>query len=158
MKIEEMKAGRELDKLIAEVIFNLPVQTDESEFNRGYITYAEPGNPAAGWWDLPHYSTKIEDAWQVVEALAKKYYVTVGVDANGLKNCKVVDGDTAQLLTEWICESAPEAICKAVLIAAARCTHQWIDARNDVILSGEICNLCGAMRGNRNPLPEAAGG
>lgn len=42
--------------------------------------------------------------------------------------------------------------------AEASCQHEWIDARNEVIVSGEICKLCCAMRTGNQAGDGAVGG
>lgn len=49
------------------------------------------------------------------------------------------------LSTEAPAFSLPE---KMVLATASNCKHRWVDARNEVVTSGELCVLCGEMRSN----------
>ena len=52
-----MKAGRELDALIAEKVMG---------FDKEFVVSRVDGLPYA---EVPHYSTQIQDAWLVVEKL-----------------------------------------------------------------------------------------
>lgn len=59
----------------------------------------------------PEYSILIEEAWEVVEALHEKHFTLVRLPEGGTYsvcfNGKVV----------VVCDTAPEAICKAALLA-----------------------------------------
>ena len=111
-----MKAGRELDALIAEKVMgwtslkgfesaiwdcgNSPIRTKES-------------------W-LP--STQIADAWLVVEKIAKEAYVDIGVDKHGAQvQIDVFKGGKWNLASteSTRAASAPLAICLAALKAIA---------------------------------------
>jgi len=67
-----MNAGRELDALVAEKVMELAVghwgEKGTPEFE-GMVAWPIKQNPMLGQFELPHYSTRIEDAWRVVEKL-----------------------------------------------------------------------------------------
>lgn len=117
----QMKPGRELDALVAEKVMgwrdarlhrNGPTDPCEWEAWQGI-----PPEPEHGWRTaLPHYSTSIADAWQVVEWLAEHHdgFVSVGV--------RSVDwGESGDYYDHFAHttsgESAPHAICLAALAA-----------------------------------------
>ncbi len=72
----DMKAGRELDALVAEKVFGINVV--KSEHKNGYAYYTD-GEPDWDWIRfegsslqnaIPMYSTDISDAWKVIEKLS----------------------------------------------------------------------------------------
>lgn len=99
-----MKAGRELDGLIAEKVMGLKVYGQFHETNRGVRIH------------VPRYSTNIEDAWLVVEKLKDKVDIGFFNDSLGNWNCKILDKSDWSL-TEIEAETAPLAICLAALKA-----------------------------------------
>jgi hypothetical protein len=66
MNIDEMPAGREMDRLIAEKVMGWSVN--------GVTAYSPTGsaNDASRDWCL-HYSTEIAAAWEVVEVCLEKF-------------------------------------------------------------------------------------
>lgn len=110
-----MKAGRELDALIALKLFDLklinmsqPIPNEPGKF--GMVLFAPDDGKHIHELDLPYYSTDISAAWKVIEKLTE-------------------DGDAFTLLYDhgWfankdgvyeVCETtAPHAICIAALAA-----------------------------------------
>ena len=95
-EILTMEAGDKLDELIAEEIFH-------------WVYKARV---------MPYYSTDISAAWQVVEKLVKRYVFDLYFDDVGdCWVCKLFDG---QQEYKGYGQAAPEAICKAALIAKRR--------------------------------------
>ena len=95
-EILTMEAGDKLDELIAGEIFH-------------WVYKARV---------MPHYSTDISAAWQVVEKLIKRYVFDLYFDDVGdCWVCKLFDGHQEYKGYGW---AAPEAICKAALIAERR--------------------------------------
>jgi len=100
--------GHELDKLIAdEVIGLVDVWLVGKDFK------------------YPKYSTDIKLAWEVVEKLRKKGRIVVMNDTGAQYRARFMEVheyiekwaiNPNDGLTVW-CESAPEAICKAALLA-----------------------------------------
>lgn len=109
-----MKAGRELDALVAEKVmgWKLSNATDGTE-------YWDNGKFCGGIWPKEwNPSTNIADAWNVVEKMKSKDYLF------SLKN--IVKGTFTFSLTDWggncstyaaEAETAPLAICLAALKA-----------------------------------------
>lgn len=74
-----MDAGRELDALVAEKVMGLEVKPYEKlkgsdipeYFGTLWVPSADQnrGTPYQQWLPLPHYSTSIAAAWEVVEKL-----------------------------------------------------------------------------------------
>lgn len=109
-EILTMKAGEELDKLVAEALGDVSEVTGSDKCYRHFQE-----NPAYGGWSIPApVSTDISAAWQVVDRLVdsvrhymfdlRKVYVNTLWEAS-------FQGRVAQGVT------APEAICKAALLA-----------------------------------------
>jgi hypothetical protein len=98
-----MKAGRELDALIADKITN-------------YVSLTTHWNPIDEiYGDLPHYSTNILDAWQVVEKLKAHPYLFI-FEMEVVVDCDCAfHGATGSFRAE--AETAPLAICLASLKA-----------------------------------------
>ena len=118
-----MKAGRELDALIAEKVMGLDVH------NKVNIFYNRPKNQKHGWQNIPHYSTKIADAWLVVEKLANEGFCPALIYDDDGSWTMAFDGiqnlpeDDEPLITSFcieakmIADTAPLAICLAALKA-----------------------------------------
>lgn len=80
------------------------------------------------WVGIPHYSTRIEDAWKVAEKIGGPgFRVDISLAGSGLVDCALwmMDDDSP---SNWTClaevcdaETAPLAICRAAL--AARSTE-----------------------------------
>jgi len=94
MKIEDMKAGRELDCEIDEKIFG------------NTWTHIAPDMP---WDDIPEYSTDIAEAWQVVEKITEP--------RNDDANTKFMLWWESSQLWAMNSKEASEAICLAALKA-----------------------------------------
>lgn len=108
-----MKAGRDLDRLVAEKVMGLEVHKQAD------VWLINSGTGKA----VPHYSTDIAAAWKVVEKLHAQagpegWEVTI--------NLQNFEPNTAEPFNGWIvtvgCEtarasSAPLAICIAALLA-----------------------------------------
>lgn len=128
-----MKPGRELDAKVAVEIFGWShvAEYGTNAFDpalnmwfgvppgRQFVTLNdEPHLPSMIDNPLPHYSTSIADAWPVVEEIKNRGKVFV-VKADGLMR-----GDFQPAYLAWCgnmevvrAVTAPEAICKAALIA-----------------------------------------
>lgn len=120
-----MKAGRELDAIIAEKVMGLrvgeyiPVEIQPDHIiYEGWPILDDKGDRVSG---LQHYSTRIKDAWEVVEMLSETYDLVQTHTYPGpqperchciiLKNFGSVD---------WTVDHAPNmplAICRAALKA-----------------------------------------
>lgn len=103
---EELKAGRDLDALIAERVFGL-VQCQglrhDGLFPNTYC-YANPASPTQGA-EVREYSTRVEDAWEVVERMADGWYIEI---RNYIRPIIGVDG--------FIDESTPDRMFWLVTI------------------------------------------
>lgn len=85
MSLDELKPGRELDALVAEKVMGLQVETDPLKYFSGaavaehvehFGKYRRVESISGGadiplFWKLPHYSTDISAAWEVVEWFRK---------------------------------------------------------------------------------------
>jgi hypothetical protein len=107
-----MKAGRELDALVAEKVIGWTNLIGSSyDVNFG-------GRPPGGKWDIvPHYSTSIADAWLVVEKLK-----TLTADGDIHIECLHGEWSVSTCHEEawkgWSrADTAPLAICLAALEA-----------------------------------------
>jgi hypothetical protein len=97
-EILAMPAGRELDAIVAKAI--------------GYVSLTTHWNPIDNMYGtLPHYSTDISAAWEVVEKLQQDFMFIDIFSTSDSYNVLVTNGDAVNA------EKAPEAICKAALIA-----------------------------------------
>ena len=121
-EILAMEAGKELNKLIGEEIFELevkdfwPVEPKPNGYSYHMRVSAEGSGYRQAWDLLPHYSTDISAAWPVVEKL-KDYYPKIEFNQYSRKweveflLCAIALADTA-----------PEAICKAALLTKLEAT------------------------------------
>lgn len=121
--METMPAGRELDALVAEKVFNYAIRKEwvHSADEPDRIWYRPPGSDLFAA-DLPRYSTDIAVAWRVVEKIKaiprpqvtyKGAYVRVAVteSASGAACDVQLWGKTCQAKAP----TAPHAICLAAL-------------------------------------------
>lgn len=116
-QIRDMEPGRDLDALVAEHVMGFVRADDDWTKLSGW----KKGEN--GWTSAFKASTDISAAWEVVEKLRKTHWVDV---RGGLKleyvgpyMCEIgVYGVPGALYAEG--DTAPEAICKAALIAHMR--------------------------------------
>src|SRR4028118_594344 len=62
----ELEAGRELDKLIAEKVFGREVNYVKNTVN---VIFYAPDTTGIAANAVPYYSTRIADAWEVIELM-----------------------------------------------------------------------------------------
>jgi hypothetical protein len=126
-EIEKMEAGRELDSLIARKVFGYEITCSVdplSDFSVGRNRDGSDAKRNFCWVNddleipTPHFSTKIQAAWQVVEKFDKK-------------DNEVYLNHLPRFYPEWQCiifymdgnrqsagaDTAPLAICRAALLA-----------------------------------------
>ena len=120
--MSELKAGRELDALVAEKVMGrvwavapmtAPIKVlIEPQFKTGDWQELK-GGEIASFGNLPLYSTDIAAAWEVVEKL-RGDRITVGVTAYDRDvECEIHIGGLHTVRAE----TAPLAICRAALKA-----------------------------------------
>lgn len=122
-----LSAGRELDRIVAERVFDWIALHDDGVSLSG-VPPTQPkgfelaGTGIKGHWHVPRYSTDIAAAWQVVEqmhllgnALALERWLDMPSKNKWLALFTLENGhDTGS----HVAESAPLAICRAALVAA----------------------------------------
>jgi hypothetical protein len=125
-----MPAGREMDALIAREIFGMTIdRTFKGEWvvNPSYYIGSLGESRARGWAPKP-YSTDIAAAWEVLEAVSKKYECATVVGreypyGRMMYAAALVGGnlryDNPYLRLSALADTAPLAICRAALIAVA---------------------------------------
>jgi hypothetical protein len=102
-----MKAGRELDKLIAEKVFEYTVRVSRNithqvyEYAHKNINYPDRNV----WLSLPHYSTSNESSLKVVEKLGE-FQLTFSEGKWAVDQLYPVDRITNKNLPEAICNAA----------------------------------------------------
>ena len=114
-----MKAGRELDALVAEKVFG-------QKLFRGAVVYGNWSPQDDGYdgyvCDVPRYSTDIAAAWKVVEQLETgtdddlPMLIHLFQDCDRWKCCVHLQYDHILMATAWE-DTAPLAICIAALKA-----------------------------------------
>lgn len=142
-EIEHIVAGNQMDAAVAKAVMGLVLFTatpDQKAILNGcrvggpYTvggqrlpdkTYVDTGERHA-WGpivnEIPHYSTDIAAAWQVVEHLMRqdyRYVLRGNFEGNGLHWCGFDEEGWADLNPLWqspLCESLPLAICRAALL------------------------------------------
>lgn len=138
LDIDALEAGRKLDELVATQVMGWRIGDWLDETDGGYNLFDKDGSYASPWDAPPDFafelqprhrwspSTDIMAAWQVVESLQKLgFIVEVGCDPisnGGLCSASVFEYDdlTPTMLVEQICNTAPEAICRAALKAVSK--------------------------------------
>jgi uncharacterized protein (DUF1330 family) len=115
---ESVKAGRELDALVAEKVMGYKIGwlTEygfKKEFERKVI--ALKGDR---YDNIPRYSTNISDAWQVVEKVGKEFLVRKRLEGNDYR-AFIITFDNYLGHKEYYAhaKTAPLAICLAALRA-----------------------------------------
>jgi hypothetical protein len=131
-KILEMEAGRELDSLVAEDVmgWKMAIATDGTTeyWDNGTFCGGKRVEPVTGGFRLDDYSntwnpsTNISNAWEVLEKMRERFD-WVGIDSvmKSRYRCLIIDRivlDGKETIGECIADTAPEAICKAALLAA----------------------------------------
>lgn len=121
-----MKPSRELDARVAEAMgwtWNNKTATSPT----GSRNARNEGDP---WWWLPHYSSRIEDAWQAWEWLNESLpYDTIALlrdpetQKPSVMATLVIEGpNTGEVFdfkqSKWVSDTYPHAICLAVLEVA----------------------------------------
>mgnify|MGYP001571535769 CR=1 FL=1 len=123
MTTRDLPAGRELDALVAEKVMGWKHYAPAAVQEVWYPPNLHPSNNVLGH-SIPHYSTDIAVAWQVVEHLKNKLHLQVILHWAGdecpkwLCNLRA-DGYRSFQDQEWQVEAdtAPLAICLAALKA-----------------------------------------
>ena len=116
--IREMKPGRELDALVAEKVMGWAAVMDVVGGKKmGIIEGNIFSTHSSEWLDVPHYSTDISAAFEVL----KNFYFHIENMGYGEKRYQVIlkmHRDSGEFYdVEVFAESLPEAICKAAIIA-----------------------------------------
>jgi hypothetical protein len=103
-----MQAGRELDALVAEKVMGWKVKHMDVY---GWM-YSLPDRNR--WTNVPHFSSNIADAWQVVEKARKDFgFIDILPYGSGYETVvRTLNGDIHTKV-----ETAPHAICLAALRA-----------------------------------------
>ena len=130
--IDQMPAGREMDSLVAERVMRIAV------FSKQYSPSIQipcpdnkPGCMVAHFKPVPHYSTDIADAWEVVEKITSKqcgdaddFYVFEIIKRyqqwsvyihHPLWNGRYNELSPIYEMHEAVADTAPLAICRAAL-------------------------------------------
>jgi len=124
-EILALEPGRELDALVAEKVMGWTEVECFGVINNRVKNPPTPGceviiargrNRGRSLRIIPCYSTDISAAWEVVEKLKETYGVEVYTDLD-MSACRLFDELTYLPAEEVISNTAPEAICKAALIA-----------------------------------------
>ena len=123
-EMAQLKAGRELDILVAEQIMGWEIETDAAKVKRlnRYISRDTENRwwrtPEGGWHcDPPAYSSEIAATWQVVERMKMKgrfLFLLQGAAGNQLAFAES-SASTPDYITE---RNLTGGICKAALLAS----------------------------------------
>lgn len=113
MNIDEMPAGRELDALVAEKVMeeNFPKKMAFPTGKGKELLVLELGRAIS----LPHYSTNIAAAWQVVEKLGPPLVFNLlrRSEKYEARFVEIVDDGSQHFIASD--KNAPLAICRAAL-------------------------------------------
>ena len=121
-EIRQMEAGRALDALVAEKIFHIEVELRPLTNHGGYLV-PEDWYPAGALCHpakaIPHYSTDIAAAWEVVDKWAEIEKSPVSVNWGTMSgedpHASAVSFFGSGLVV--VAPTAPLAICRAALLA-----------------------------------------
>jgi hypothetical protein len=107
-----MKAGRELDALVAEKVMGI-VATTTASANHPWLVEGTPLKVP-----VPPFSTDIARAWQVVEKMhATGFEVSVNTMQDWIEKCECIVSKGVLLSVSANAPTAPLAICLAALKA-----------------------------------------
>lgn len=128
MTIDEvlvMKPGAELDKLVAERVFNAQVKCWETLHDRPIYRFLAQARYGETWEHLPKYSENIAAAWPVAEKMGLAVVPLnngswLVCKANVIYSLRITD-DHYQDDRLVISPIVPEAVCKAALLALQNC-------------------------------------
>ena len=110
--IDAMEASRRLDCLVARRVMGW---TDIYE--NGYTADYRGWEPARGYEDVPHYSSDIAAAWQVIEKLKDSGWdIHLRINRHG-RGVELYGDNYKRPEVDVIAETSPLAICRAALIA-----------------------------------------
>lgn len=112
-EILTMSAGRELDAVVAIYVCGWIVD-DWTAISPTGSRNSRNAHGDDGW--LPYYSTNMDAAWQVIEAVWKSWFVSISISPNLASCCLQNNGITRSAYAE----TAPLAICRAALLAVAK--------------------------------------
>jgi len=102
---------REIDKLIHKKVFGYKIDFDKPQPEHfrpdktSHYTYL---------FDVPHYSTQIEDAWKVVRQIQGSHFFTLKEWGGDNWNC-ILENFVGDNFVRVEAETAPMAIAKACL-------------------------------------------
>jgi hypothetical protein len=105
-----MKAGRGLDALIADKVLGLDVY----RLTNGYFFRTTEKGYTLNLAPLKYYSTKIADAWEVVEKMEELGYM-MWLEQEGIYQCMFFKGLDYQEKDYSVASSAPLTICLSAL-------------------------------------------
>lgn len=115
-----MAAGREVDALVAERVMGLVPCTAESHRSgeAPWSCHARGDSPDQGG-ETAHFSTDMDAAWPVVEAMQGRGFVfTLRYrDSGGWRACFMTRPTTENRSPSRVADTAPLAICRAALAA-----------------------------------------
>ena len=115
-EILSLLPGRELDALIAKHVMGLDMVEDQlPQLPRYYLTDYEKTIHR----DVPLYSSDISAAWEVVTHLKSKYWYFMLSDENEGWEASFY-WDPHRPAYEALSAEAPQAICKAALLASLK--------------------------------------
>lgn len=121
--LDKLEAGRDMDALVAHKIMGYYVDRwspDFSEIDYWYRTEPQPwysGSHNEQTKIVPHYSTDIAAAWQVVERLWSKHLYYFYLSYYESINWVRIVGTAPAEVWHGNAETAPLAICRAALKA-----------------------------------------
>jgi len=126
----EVKAGRELDRLVAEKVLgwrcdlwhhlNKGLQWCWLDANNNVIAFAGIKGDGVSENDaLPHFSTNIADAWQIVEHLKNTLsWVSLWAEHDADYKCNAFDDNPDSVAGyRASANTAPLAICRCALLS-----------------------------------------
>ena len=133
MRIDEMPAGRECDALVAEKVMGYTLsELSLPAYPKYKLFDIESGEFSGYVKEVPHYSTDIADAWEVVKRmpipfkLEKCWEKAYQIGPEGWSACWCTDADCEGCNENSRCtngddawaETAPLAICRCALKVA----------------------------------------
>lgn len=137
--------NRDIDKLISKKVMGWQ-EIRESGFTGFDFVGLDPKHKPTDWYLIPHYSTNLEAAWQVVEKLREQFECTIDIQITSRRIDKVWTGERWERKRYSVTVSGgnlgydspscsfaikDNSPCEAICLAALKCVEVEVEADSD---------------------------
>ena len=138
MRIDEMPAGRECDALVAEKVMGYTLsELSLPAYPKYKLFDIESGEFSGYVKEVPHYSTDIADAWEVVKRmpipfkLEKCWEKAYQIGPEGWSACWCTDADCEGCNENSRCTNGDDAWAETAPLAICRCALKVMEVSTD---------------------------